>query len=141
MQIVQALEPVDWSGRKEFAVAMFRQTASDNSFLDFVVFSDVQTFRVSGMVNGHSCIISGSENPHCFESVNAIAPELNVWCAFSRHAVFGPCFIQEQTVQITCLCLLFAITQMVCLQPNIFFHQDGAPPSWILVVPELLNDI
>jgi hypothetical protein len=55
-------------------------------FLDTIVFSAEATFHLSGKVNRHNLIISGSWNPHQVVERVSDSPMVNVSCAVSGTA-------------------------------------------------------
>ncbi|KAJ4441977.1 hypothetical protein ANN_11841 [Periplaneta americana] len=70
------------------------------------------------------------------------SPKLNVWCGLMHNLIIGPFFFAEQTVtRNTYLDMLdqFVVPQLMLMQPNVIFQQDGAPPHWSLIVREFLD--
>lgn len=142
LQLVHELKPDDGNKRQEFATDMLQHIVDDPTFLTHIVFSDEATFHLSGKVNTHNARIWGSENPRCIVEHIRDGPKLNVWCGLMHNLIIGPFFFAEQTVTgNTYLDMLdqFVVPQLMHLQPNVIFQQDGAPPHWSLIVREFLD--
>ena len=65
------------------------------------------------------------------------SPKVNVWCGLVHEHLVGLFFFVEDTVTSTIYMNLlegFVFPQIEDLQPEIIFHQDGAPPHWAFIV-------
>jgi hypothetical protein len=71
---------------------MFHRVQDDERFLDPIIFSDANTFHVSGRVNTHNCRIWGSENPRVSLEHVRDSPKVNVFFALSKKRVYGSFF-------------------------------------------------
>jgi hypothetical protein len=104
--------------------------------------TDKATFHVSGAVNMHNVRIWGSQQPHSVMEHVRDSPKVNVWCGVMCNTIIGPFFFAEKIVTGSSyldMLQLYAFPQLEHLQPNVFFHQDGAPPHWSLDVRRALN--
>lgn len=115
----------------------------EDGFAERLVFSDEATFHLSGKVNRHNVRIWGTEHPHTIVEYERDSPKVNVFCAISRHKVYGPFFFAERTV--TGHTYLDMLTEWLMPQleedlPNAIFQQDGAPPHYHHHVRKHLND-
>ena len=112
-------------------------------FPNQLVFSDEETFHLSGKVNRHIVRIWGSENSHAYIEHVRDSPKVNVFCAVYSSKVYGPFFFAEKTVSgITYLDMLkiWLFPQLKEDMQNFIFQQDGAPPHWYLEVRKFLNN-
>jgi hypothetical protein len=97
-QLLQELRPSDRPHWTDFCTDMLNRLEENNLFLNKIVFSDEDTFHLSGKVNRHNLIIWGSQNPHQFVEHVRDSPKVNVFCAVSRTQVYGPLFFAQATV-------------------------------------------
>ncbi|KFM68198.1 hypothetical protein X975_25037, partial [Stegodyphus mimosarum] len=126
-----------------FATDMLRRIEDDAEFLKRIMFSDVASFHLSGIVNHHNVRIWRSENPHEYRETQRDSPKVNVWCGLMHDRVIGPFLFTEKTVSsVVYLDMLenFVFPQLEELQPHVFLQQDGAPPHWGTIVRSSLND-
>jgi hypothetical protein len=70
----------------------------DETFGDYLVFSDEATFHLSGKLNKKDVRIEGTEQPHVTVQVICDLPKVNAFCAVSKTKVYGPFFSAEATV-------------------------------------------
>ena len=142
LQLVQHLKDTDKPARRDFCIAM-QEKLEDDGFDDRLVFSDEATFHVNGKVNKHNTRIWGTENPHEILEYQRDSPKVNVFCAVSKKAVYGPFFFEGATVNgDTYLNMLenWLMDQLREEESNDFIlQQDGAPPHWSLRVRQFLN--
>ncbi|KAJ4426523.1 hypothetical protein ANN_27337 [Periplaneta americana] len=141
-ELVHELKPDDGNKRQAFAIDMLQHIDEDPTFLTRIAFSDEATFHLSDKVNTHNTRIWGLENPRCIVEHIRDSSKLNVWCGLMHNLIIGPFFFAEQTVtRNTYLDMLdqFVVPQLMHLQPNVIFQQDGAPPHWGLIVREFLD--
>jgi hypothetical protein len=124
---------------------MFHLIQYDERFLDSIIFSDDNTFHVSGKVNTRNCRIWGSQNLRVSLEHVRDSSKVNVFCALSKGIVFGPFFFMETTiVGIVYLDMLqlFLIPQLDedDQEGRINFQQDSAPPHYLGKVREYRSD-
>ncbi|KAJ4430351.1 hypothetical protein ANN_22567 [Periplaneta americana] len=81
LQLLQALQPTDYSLRSNFATVMLQH--DDEDFLDLVFFSDESTFHLNGCVNTHNVRIWESANPHEMTQLQRDSPKLNDRACFA----------------------------------------------------------
>jgi hypothetical protein len=74
--------------------------------MDPVIFSEENTFHVSGKVNTRNCKIWGSENPRVSLEHFHDSPKANVFCALSKETMYGPFFMQTTITGIVYLDML-----------------------------------
>ena len=71
---------------------------NDPDLLSKIIFSDGATFHLSGKVNRHNVRIWGTQNPHVTLEFERNSPKVNVFCAVTERAVYGPYFFEGLTV-------------------------------------------
>ncbi|PNF19071.1 hypothetical protein B7P43_G11300 [Cryptotermes secundus] len=135
LSIVQHLMDANKVVCKEFCMQMLHQTQDDEKFLDSVIFSDMDTFHVSGKVNTHNCGTWGSENPCVYLEHVRDSPKVNVFCTLSKERVYGHFFFMETTI--TGIVYLDMLQESLIPQLDeddqegrIHFQQDGTPPHY-----------
>lgn len=142
VQILQALKPDDLPKRQNFASEILDRIANAPNYLENVIFTDESTFHTCGMVNRHNVRIWGSEQPNVVRERVRDSDKVNVWCGLMRDRIVGPFFFTERTVTgpiYLDMLQLFVFPQLLPLQPNVIFQQDGAPPHWSLDVRRSLD--
>lgn len=98
VQIMQSLQPRDYSARYDFAVAKLAEIKEDDDYMKHVLFSDEATFHLNGVVNRHNARIWGSENPHAVFDTIRDSPKLNTWCGLMHNKFIGPFLFSGMTI-------------------------------------------
>jgi hypothetical protein len=105
---------------------MFHRIREDEKFLDSVIFSDESTFHVR---------IWDSENPRVVLEHVRDRPKINVFCALSNEAMYGPFFFMETTI--TGIVYVDVLRELVIPQleeddqeGHIHFQQNGPLPHY-----------
>ncbi|KAJ4451196.1 hypothetical protein ANN_02656 [Periplaneta americana] len=108
-----------------------------------LVFSDVVTFHIYGIVNCHNIWVWGLENPHETVKHKRDFPKVNVFCAVFEENFFGPFLFQAPIVNEN--------SYLEMLQHKLFpqieeesgafiFQQDRVSFHWHLSVRRYLMD-
>ena len=92
VQLVQELQPLDHSQRRDFVNWMDEQ---EPQFSRKIFFSDEAHFQLNGYVNKQNCRIWGDENPHIVQEKPLHPQRVTVWCAFWYGGVIGPYFFEN----------------------------------------------
>ncbi|PNF23796.1 hypothetical protein B7P43_G16593 [Cryptotermes secundus] len=127
--------------RMEFCDSML-EMMEDETFISRLILSDEATFHLSGTVNRHNVRIWGTEHPHETVEHERDSPKVNVFCAVSQDKVYGPLFLEGNTVTgQTFLDMLqnWLFTSLQAESHDLIFQQNGAPPHWHLMARAFLN--
>lgn len=142
LQLVPKLYPQDQKTRFEFCTSFQESMENDPDLLSKIIFSDEATFHLSGKVNRHNVRIWGTQNPHATLEFERNSPKVNVFCAVTERAVYGPFFFEGLTVtgQIYLEMLQnWLLPRLAAEGDDYIFQQDGAPPHWSVNVRTFLN--
>lgn len=140
LQLLQHLSDGDKTRRLDFCLQLQEKMSLDEGFLDKIIFTDEATFHISGKVNRHNVRIWGTENPKAYVEHVRDSPKVNVFCAISREAVYGPFFFTETTVTGMIYLDMLQLWLMPQLLNNDFiFQQDGCPAHYHNEVRQYLN--
>ena len=99
LQVHQDLSDNDKDVRLNFCIEI-QETFAIDGFADSLIFSDEETFHLSGKVNRHIVRIWGTENLRVVIQNVRNSPKVNVFCAISNEKVYGPFFFEEPTVNV-----------------------------------------
>jgi hypothetical protein len=77
---------------------MFDKMENKDDYLNKILFSDEETFHLSGKVNYHTVRIWGTWNPHEIMEHVRDPPKLNIFCAVGSVKVYGPFFFAKPSV-------------------------------------------
>lgn len=139
LQLLQHLSDGDKTRRHHFCLELQQKVSLDEGFLEKIIFSDEATFHISGKVNRHNVRVWGSENPHAYVEHVRDSPKVNVFCAISREAVYGPFFFAETTVNGMTYLDMLQLWLMPQLLNDFIFQQDGCPAHFHNEVRRYLN--
>jgi hypothetical protein len=95
--MVQALTPADKVKRREFCEETQLKMGEDG-FVERLIFSDEDTFHISGKVNRHNVHIWGTKHPRAQIEHQRDSLKVNVFCVVSCEKVHGAFFFTEATV-------------------------------------------
>ena len=98
LQLTQKLYPEGKKTRHVFCGNLQALMEYGDDLLAKIIFSDEATFHLSGKVSRYNVRIWGTENPRAILEVERDSPKLNVFCAVSKHTVYGPFIFEGQTV-------------------------------------------
>lgn len=145
---VQELKENDYPQRLDFATQMQVLLHDEPDVLIFM--SDEAHFYLNGTVNQQNCRYWAQENPRQLHEKPLHSPRVTVWCAVSRQHVIGPFFFEEDGVAVTVNAnryvrmindFFFLQLQMLNLQQDVWFQQDGATAHTARVSMTLLRNL
>jgi hypothetical protein len=141
--MVQQLSDEDHRHRLDFYVQLQDLMSSDDHFPEKVLFSDKETFHVSGAVNCCSIRIWGSENPHVYVEHQRDSPKVSLFCAISSQKVYGLFFFAEETITGMTYLDMLQLWLMPQLQNilTFIFQQGGSPAHFHCEVRQYLNTV
>ncbi|KZC06777.1 hypothetical protein WN55_07550 [Dufourea novaeangliae] len=92
----QELTGTDFMNRIEFCRWTQLQIQRNNSFINWILFSDEATFTNYGNINLHNMHFWSTENSHWLRQVARQKPwSVNVWCGIIEDRIIGPYFIER----------------------------------------------
>ncbi|GFO35890.1 hypothetical protein PoB_006239500 [Plakobranchus ocellatus] len=81
---------------------------NDPDLLSKIIFSDEVTFHLSEKMNKHNVRIWGTQNPHATLEFEHNSPKVNVFCAATDKAVYGPFVFEGLSITGSTVALMFA---------------------------------
>ena len=131
-QVVQMLNPDDYSARVAFAEWALEKINDSLRFVKFLLFSDEAVFHLEGSINRKSSRYWASENPHWTIEKSLNTPKNLVWAAIGHPGIIGPFFFDGNVTADLYLQMITAKIYPAFRRLNysseIVFMQDGAPP-------------
>lgn len=102
-----------------------------DSWLENVVFSGEMNFFLTGEVSRKDLIIFGSDKSQDKSEIDDsdTSQKLTVFCAMSRHKVYGPFFVSDEVTQVVFYQRIFEESIIPQLE------QDGIAETAVLQVP------
>lgn len=79
MQLMQQIKLADHQKCMNFATHVLGQTEEHNIYINHILFTDKDTFHISGAVDDHYCRIWGSENLHHVIEHICDSTKVDVW--------------------------------------------------------------
>ncbi|GFO34250.1 hypothetical protein PoB_006075500 [Plakobranchus ocellatus] len=98
LQLVQNLYPRDKEARFKFYHIVQEPMEYDPDLLSKTIFSDEAFFPLSGKVNRHNVRIWGTQNPHATLEFERNSAKVNVFCAVTQRAVYGPFLLEGLSI-------------------------------------------
>ena len=141
IQLKQSLTSKHKDGRLKFA----------NEFLptfpalaDLIWFTDEAHFHLNGYVNKQNMRFWASQNPQLTIETFLHPQRVTVWCAISKHGIFGPEFIEGTVTSKSYSKLLteevIPVFQGLNILETAYFQQDGAKPHTSNSVLDILYE-
>ena len=104
VQLVQALKPIDYQQRLNYAIRIQEMTREDNNFIHNLIMRDVAHFHLNGSVNKQNTRFWGTENPRVIHQHELHPLKVTIWCGVTSERVIGPYFFEDEdgnTVTVT----------------------------------------
>lgn len=146
VQLVQELDAGDFQKRLEFSEWALNSFRQENTFFNYVLFSDEATFHKTGYVNRHNFHYYDTRNPHFIRQLDHQHRwTLNVWAGIVGSHLIGPYFFERNVNGEAYLDLLENHLPILLedvplnIRRRMWFQHDGAPAHYSRLVRTHLN--
>ena len=144
-KLIHGLLEDDSDRRLQMCEQFINQHDNDPALFNKIMWSDEASFKISGMINRHNCVIYATENPHLTFEKQLNQPGITVWGALSADGLMGPYFFQDTVNSDRYYQMLNEyVFPQLRNRPDfntLMFMQDGAPPHFARRVRDLLDTL